>query len=405
MIRTQLTTIALALAVVQATSQSSTAPKPAVSLAPLIRLLADSDDPTLQLDILRGMYDALRGRRQVVMPDGWPAAQRKLTASSNSEVRQKAWALAVVFGDAEGIATLKKAVVDAKNNAEARHAALQTLVENRAPNLLPLLKELLSDSTVRGQALRGLAIFYDPQIPGLILGEYKSLSDAEKADAINTLASRAEYAMALLDAMERGQVPRGDLSPFVVRQLAGFKSQALSEKLTKVWGAIRPTDKDKTELLTKYRSVVPPAALAQADRSRGRAIFVKTCANCHTLFNEGGKIAPDLTGSQRANPDYILGKALDPNAVVARDYQMTVVRTVDGRTVSGIVKAETDKTLALQTQNELVNLTKTEIEGRKQTQFSLMPEGLLAPLSDLEIRDLIAYLAGSGQVPLPAKSP
>jgi putative heme-binding domain-containing protein len=405
MIRTQLTTIALALAVVQAASQSSTAPKPAASLAPLIRLLADSDDASLQLDILRGMYEALRGRSKVAMPDEWPAVQRKLTASTNGEVRQKAWALAVVFGDAAGIATLKQTAADGKNGPETRRMALQTLVENRAPNLLPLLKELLPDHTLRSLVLRGLAGFFDPQIPDLVLRHYTTFNDAEKSDAISTLASRPEYALVLLDAMERGQVPRGDLSPFIVRQLTGFKNQALSDKLAKVWGTIRPTAKDKTALLARYQSIVPPAALAQADRSHGRAVFVKTCATCHMLFAEGGKIAPDLTGSQRTNPDYLLTKVLDPNAVVAKDYQMTVLRTIDGRTLSGIVKSENDQTLELQTQNELVNLAKTAIDERKRTELSLMPEGLLAPLSDVEIRDLIAYLAGSSQVPLPAKTP
>jgi putative heme-binding domain-containing protein len=331
--------------------------------------------------------------------------QRKLTGSSNSEVRRNAWALAVVFGDADGIAALKQTAVDAKNGSEARRIALQTLVENRAPSLLPLLKDLLADRTLRSLVLRGLAGFFDPQIPELILRQYATFNDAEKADAVSTLASRPEYALALLEAMERGQVPRGDLSPFVVRQLSGFKNQALSDKLAKVWGTIRPTAKDKTALLAKYQSLVPPAALAKGDRSHGRTVFVKTCATCHMLFTKGGKIAPDLTGSQRTNPDYLLTKILDPSAVVARDHQMTVLRTVDGRTLSGIIKAENDRTLELQTQNELLSLAKTAIDERKQTQLSLMPEGLLAPLSDVEIRDLIAYLAGSSQVPLPAKSP
>jgi hypothetical protein len=30
-----------------------------------------------------------------------------------------------------------------------------------------------------------------------------------------------------------------------------------------------------------------------------------------------------------------------------------------------------------------------------------MPEGLLAPLKPAEVRELLAYLAGPGQVPLP----
>ena len=108
--------------------------------------------------------------------------------------------------------------------------------------------------------------------------------------------------MALLDAMERGDVPTRDLSAFTARQLLGLNDKNLSDKLTKVWGVIRPPSADKTKLLAHYLSLTPPDALKKADRSHGRAIFARTCAKCHTLFDDGGKIGPDLTGSQRVNP-------------------------------------------------------------------------------------------------------
>jgi putative heme-binding domain-containing protein len=117
------------------------------------------------------------------------------------------------------------------------------------------------------------------------------------------------------------------------------------------------------------------------------------------LFGEGSKIGPDLTGSQRANPEYVLLKVLDPSASVPRDYQLTVVTTKAGRTVSGVVKQETAQTLTLQAPTEEVRLAKADVEERKQVPQSLMPEGQLTALSDAEVRDLLAYLGGAGQVP------
>jgi putative heme-binding domain-containing protein len=142
-----------------------------------------------------------------------------------------------------------------------------------------------------------------------------------------------------------------------------------------------------------------------ADRKHGRLLFARTCASCHTLFGEGAKIGSDLTGSQRTNPEYLLTKLIDPSAVVARDYQMTIITTTSGRTLSGLVKEENDKTLTLQTQNEAIRLDKSEIEQRQRSLQSMMPDGLLAPLTLAEVRDLIAYMSGSGQVPLPASAP
>jgi putative heme-binding domain-containing protein len=370
-------------------------------LDPLTRILAASDDTGVQRDILRGMCDALRGRRHLPEPRGWSAAYRKLAASKDAEVREKALVLSVLFGNSQALLALRKTATDPKADAAARSRALETLVEYRAANLLPLLRGLLADRTMRGPALRGLAAFSDPGTPALILRHYASLTDSEKADAISTLASRPQYALALLEAMEKGQVPRRDLSSFTARQLLGLKDRALTDRLNKVWGSIRQTAKDRAVLLARYKKLAMPDALKKADRAHGRLVFSRTCASCHTVFDAGGKIGPDLTGSQRANPEYILTKVLDPNAVVAQDYQVTRVTTVRGRVISGIVKQETDRLLTLQTPTEVVRIPKSDVDRREKLPMSMMPEGQLAQLTDAEVRDLLAYLAGAGQVPLP----
>ena len=40
------------------------------------------------------------------------------------------------------------------------------------------------------------------------------------------------------------------------------------------------------------------------------------------MFGEGGDVGPELTGSQRANLDYVLENVLDPSAVVPREFRL-----------------------------------------------------------------------------------
>jgi putative membrane-bound dehydrogenase-like protein len=368
-------------------------------IEPLVRLLVETNDGAVRRDVLAGLYEAYQGRSGLSLPAGWADVRHKLAKNETTEVREKVLLLSVLFGDKEAVAALRATVGDAKADEATRRTALQTLVEAKAADL-PLLRDLLADRALRGPALRALAGFNDASVPPLILKQYATLTDAEKADAVATLASRPAYAMALLDAMGQGKVDRRDLSAFTARQLLALNDKALAEKLTKVWGAIRKPQ-DKSEQLYRYQAVAAPDALKKADRAHGRQVFAKTCATCHTLFGEGAKIGPDLTGSQRANPEYVLTKVLDPSAVVAQDYQVTVVTTKSGRTLTGLVKEEDATTLALQTQNEVIRVAKADIDERKKSPVSMMPEGLLAPLSDAEVRDLIAYLAGAEQVPPP----
>jgi hypothetical protein len=82
-----------------------------------------------------------------------------------------------------------------------------------------------------------------------------------------------------------------------------------------------------------------------------------------------------------------------------------LVITDSGRSITGIVKQENDTAVTLQTPTELVTIPKAEIEERKLTDISLMPEGQLKTLQTDEVRALIAYLQSSAQVPLPNEGP
>ncbi|HMO66167.1 MAG TPA: hypothetical protein PKE47_13250, partial [Verrucomicrobiota bacterium] len=55
-------------------------------LPALVGLVAESPDPAVQLDVLRGLNAALAGRRNVPAPDGWAAVEPRLLASDHAQV-------------------------------------------------------------------------------------------------------------------------------------------------------------------------------------------------------------------------------------------------------------------------------------------------------------------------------
>ena len=140
--------------------------------------------------------------------------------------------------------------------------------------------------------------------------------------------------------------------------------------------------------------------LSPGNAGRGRALFQKNCASCHTLFGEGRQVGPDLTGAQRTDLDYILINVMDPSALVGHAYRVTIVELKDGRVINGIVKSEDSNTLVLQTATDRVVIAIRDIEDRQQQSVSMMPEGLLNRLSIQEVRDLVKYLGIPEQVPL-----
>src|SRR5262249_4479288 len=162
----------------------------------------------------------------------------------------------------------------------------------------------------------GLATFKDEALPRLLLEHYASFTDGEKSDVVQTLASRPAYALALLDALEKGRVKRTDVSAYSARQMAELKNKEVTERLTKVWGAVRSTSQEKASQMAKYKALLTPDFVKSADLAKGRLVFSKTCSTCHRLFDDGAKIGPELTGSQRANVQYFLENVIDPSAIV-----------------------------------------------------------------------------------------
>jgi putative heme-binding domain-containing protein len=372
----------------------------AASLETIVRGLEGTVPVESRRDLLQGMRDGLKGIRKVDVPAGWKTAYADLAKSPSRDVRRLAALLAVQFEDRSVIDRLQAQLVETKADPADRVLALQALVE-KGIDIAPQLFKLLDEPALRGPALRSLAAYKNDDTPRQILRVYPRLSDAEKQDAISTLASRPLYALALLDAVEHKKLPRADVTPFTARQLLDLKSKDVTARLEKVWGTLRKTPGEKQALIDRYKKMLTPDVLAKADLPKGRALFNKTCAQCHKLFGEGHSIGPELTGSDRANLHYVLENSVDPSAVIGSDYRLTNIVTSKGRLVAGIVVEETERALTVQTATERIVLPKDEIEERKQSNVSMMPEGQLEKLSPDELRDLVGYLASKTQVPLP----
>ena len=173
---------------------------------------------------------------------------------------------------------------------------------------------------------------------------------------------------------------RADLTAFTARQIHSLGDKQLSARIEKIWGRIRETPAERARLIANYKRRLTPAALA-GDRQAGRMLFDRHCANCHRLFDAGTAVGPDLTGAQRTNVDYLLLNLIDPSSSISNDFRMQVIETTEGRVVTGLVVAESDNAITIQTANEKIVIPTAEVERRVLTGISMMPEGLLQQLT------------------------
>lgn len=136
------------------------------------------------------------------------------------------------------------------------------------------------------------------------------------------------------------------------------------------------------------------------DAQAGRGVFEASCASCHrfgSLGTDHGVAGLNLTASPLRSSKYTLLEAVMlPNRTVAPAHETTVVTTADGKTVRGLLVAETGQTVSLlTTEGSVTEVAKPQIKGRTKEKASIMTETLADSLDRAQLRNLAAFLTAT----------
>lgn len=342
--------------------------------------------------MLRAILNGLRGQRQMTAPSGWAETSEALRGAGEPELTRLVDELSAVFGDGAALADLRNIVADRDGDHTVRSRAIAALSAAQDEEALPVLLNLLSDRAVYVDVAKALAVFDDPQIPKELLKRWKNLRHGSRDAAIDTLVSRRAWATAFVRAVADGRVDPHEISAGQVRRLLAYQDSSIAEVVETHWGMVNESSEEKEATIAGLRASLTTDVLQQADLSAGAALFKKTCASCHKLYGDGGVIGPDLTGANRGNLDYLLSNIVAPSAVVPRQFTVSVLVLTSGQNVTGVVIAESDSTVTVQTDKEQRVIALSDIAERVRTNSSLMPDGLLNSLNEQQIRDLIAFV-------------
>ena len=129
--------------------------------------------------------------------------------------------------------------------------------------------------------------------------------------------------------------------------------------------------------------------------NRGRAVYEKSCANCHRAGTVGKDFGPELTEiGDKLGRDALFSSVLDPNAGISFDHEGVLLSVNTGDQVVGIVESETADEVTLKTPGGIVTkFAKSDILVRQRLNRSIMPTGLQASMSTQELVDLIEFLS------------
>jgi putative membrane-bound dehydrogenase-like protein len=293
------------------------------------------------------------------------------------------------------VADMKRIAEDRTQPVEQRVWAVGLLAFARFDQVGPTLLGLVGPdqpATLQAAAVRALGSHRDGRVAASLLatGRFATYPPSLRDLVLSTLITRPDHLGGLLAALEDGRVPQGAIDALGRRQLTRHRDAEIRRRAEKLFGAV-PSDRAK--VFEAYKDVVT----LKADPRNGRAVFLRQCASCHRLDQEGYAVGPDLFGIRNQPKATILLHLLVPDHEITPGFSAYTIATKDGRVLTGLISSETPTSIALrQPLGQEESILRTEIDEISANPQSLMPQGLEKSISRQEFSDLLSYLKGEG---------
>ncbi|MBB5037818.1 putative heme-binding domain-containing protein [Prosthecobacter dejongeii] len=358
-------------------------------------LLALSEDEVLRGKIIAGIAAAFEGAEMPPLPDSLSKALNDYMAKQSGGNL----ALALRTGNAAALKDALKLLSDSKASNAQRISIAKTLAElgkqeSVAP-MVAILKGGANAPSLKRGILQAAAKFDDRRIPEALLTGYEAQIAGDKAlreDALRTLAGRKEWALLLINFVNDGKVQPKHITLDTARQLSLYKDPEMDAAIEKHWKNLLMTGptEAKVKEMARIKAVIK-TGLGDADK--GKLQFMARCAICHKLFGEGNIIGPELTGYDRANPDFWLDNIFNPSLEIREGFGNYIVKLKNGQMLTGIMDAQDASGIVLKDiAGNKTPVKQPEIEKLEASPISLMPEALTTGMTDADLKDFFAYL-------------
>jgi putative membrane-bound dehydrogenase-like protein len=343
----------------------------AAELRRVLQALPANDGP-LRKAMLRGLSRGLAG--------GGGRSLREVVAKGSAEERK----LADILAAARRTAADPNAAPPARAEA-ARLLALGSFEDGRE-----VLTGLLSGrhpQEVQLAAISALDRFTEPEVGAALVRSWPTFTPRLRIAAADAIFSRARRAALFLDAVDAGKIPPSDVDASRLRALESSEDPALAARAQKMIASLKRGRRE--DVVAAYLGALE----LKGDSAKGKVTFQKTCAACHRLEGLGHEIGPNLAAMQNRGAEAILVNVLDPNREVNPQFLDYIVTTTDGRTLTGMLAAETANSVTLRrAEGASDTVLRTNIKQMRSSRVSIMPEALEQQIDPQGMADLIAYI-------------
>jgi putative heme-binding domain-containing protein len=283
-----------------------------------------------------------------------------------------------------------RTAADSQAPLDARAVAIRLLTFDdfdRVNTALASLLEAKQPQEVQRAAVVAIGSFTQLETAPLLLAHWRTGTPALRSEIVLAMLGGRSRLLPFLQAIQNGVIPANQV-PFARRAVLLRSTDAkVKELAAKLFSdaALAP----RKEVIARFQA----ALSMKGDAARGQKVFETACATCHRVGDLGKDVGPNLATIRQWNPEQVLSNILDPNREVAPNFLSYTVETTDGRTLDGIITAESAASLTLKRAEGVIEtVLRHDIAAISGSGLSLMPEGMESTITVEQMADLMSFL-------------
>ena len=278
---------------------------------------------------------------------------------------------------------------------DCRRAAAQTLATFAADDTLLAFAQILGDPTIsvalEAQIEKQFISLEKGSLPKVLEEIFRTTPDRLQVQLARALAGSPSSASQLLDLVAAGHsTPRLLLDRAVKDKITVIKSGDLAARHAQMIEKVTPVSEAVQRLIDDRRTKY----LAQSGvASVGAQVFKLNCAVCHRIAGQGNVVGPQLDGIGNRGLERLCEDMLDPNRNVDRAFRTHILVLKDGDVITGLPRREEGEILVLADgTGKEISVPKKDIQTRRESETSLMPDNMGDVMSPTDFNNLMAYL-------------
>ncbi len=341
-----------------------------------------------QQTLIKGFETAFAGRSLANLPDELIAAIK--TAGGGSVTLQ------LRQGLPEATRTALQTISTPNADKAQRLAFIRIFGEVTNPAAVPVLQQVVSkdkSEQLRRAALLSMQSYPDAGIGNRVITLHNTLPEPLRESAQSLLVSRRDWASQFLAAIDSGAIDKQAVPVEIQRKLLLHNNKDINNLVRKHFGQVSGATTQQMQKRIEELNDMLVTAKGAGNPYSGKVLYRQTCGKCHTLFTEGGKIGPDLTGFKRDDIRGILMNVINPSAEIRKGFENYTVLTESGRIVTGFIADQDNQVVVVRGVNgQNIVVPRDDIDEMVANPKSVMPDGLLDKLSNEQIKHLFAFL-------------